>query len=181
MAAGLSHAAQGAVADYCRNAYLFLVTNRSRAEFDSSTALRSDYERFSWRRDPWQKFLLRTYLNFTLGQERFSPNLMQLRSAAQQAFPSVIPEWLQTSYRAAAKPMFIWIGLLMTNARMLVLLAVLILGRPAWYFVVEVTALNLVLGYVLLRQGELCRSFLPAIRDASPARGGSLKTKQAVD
>ena len=181
LAAGLSHAVQGAVADYCRNAYLFLVTNRSRAEFDSSTALRSDYEQLSWRRDPWQKFLLRTYLNFTLSQERFSPNLMQLRSAAQQVFPSVIPEWLQTSYRTAAKPMFIWIGLLMTNARMLVLLAVLILGRPAWYFVVEVTALNLVLGYILLRQGELCRSFLPAIRDASPARGGSLKTKQAVD
>ncbi len=181
LAAALSHAVQGAVADYCRNAYLFLVTNRSRAEFDSSTALRSDYEQFSWRRDPWQKFLLRVYLNFTLSQERFSPNLVQLRSAAQQAFPSVIPEWLQTSYRAAAKPMFIWIGLLMTNARMLVLLAVLILGRPAWYFVVEVTALNLVLGYVLLRQGELCRSFLLAIRDASPTRGGSLKTKQAVD
>lgn len=181
LAAAFSHAVQGAVADYCRNAYLFLVTNRSRAEFDSSTALRSDYEQLSWQRDLWQKFLLRTYLNFTLSQEKFSPNLVRLRAAAQQVFPSVIPEWLQTSYRVAAKPMFVWIGLLMTNARMLVLLAVLILGRPAWYFVVEVTALNLVLGYVLLRQGELCRSFLPAIRDASPVRGSSLKTKQAVD
>ena len=139
----------------------FLSRNRSRAEFDSSAGLRSEYEQFIWRRDPWQKFLLRVYLNFTLSQERFSPNLVQLRSAAQQAFPSVIPEWLQTSYRAAAKPMFFWIGFLMTNARMLVLLAVLILGRPAWYFVVEVTALNLVLAYVLLRQGELCRSFFP--------------------
>ena len=150
---------------------LFFVTNRARSEFDSSAGLRSDYEQLSWKRDSLQKFLLRVYLNFTLGQERFSPNLVQLRSAAQQVFPSVIPEWLQTSYRATAKPIFIWIGLLMTNARMLLLFAVLILGRPAWYFVVEVTALNLVLGYVLLRQGELCRSFLAAIRDPSATRG----------
>ena len=181
LAAGLSHGVQGAVADYYRNAYLLFVTNRARGEFDSSAGLRSDYERFSWKRDPWQKFLLRVYLNFTLGQEGFSANLTQLCSAVQQVFPSVIPEWLQTSYRAAAKPMFIWIGLLMTNARMLVLFAVLIFGRPPWYFVVEATALNLVLGYVLLRQGELCRSFLPAIRDASPTRAGSLETKQPVD
>ena len=181
LAAGLSHGVQGAVADYYRNAYLFFVTSRARAEFDSSAALRSDYEQFSWKRDPGQKFLLRVYLNFTLGQETFSPPLVRLRAAAQQVFPSVIPEWLQTRYRAAAKPMFVWIGLLMTNARMLLLFAFLILDRPAWYFVVEVTALNLVLGYVLLRQGELSRSFLPAVRDALPTREGLLKTKQAVD
>ena len=134
LAAGLSHAVQGAVADYYRNAYLFFVSGRARAEFHSSVALRSDYEQLSWQRDPWQKFLLRLYLNFTLSQERFSPELRQLHSAAGLVFPSVVPGWLQTRYRAAAKPTFVWIGFLMTNARMLVLFAVLILDRPAWVF-----------------------------------------------
>jgi len=168
LTAGLSHGVQGAVADYFRNAYLFFVSGRSRSEFDSSAALRSDYEQISWQQNPWQKFLLRVYLNFTLGQEGFSPNLMRLCSAAGRAFPSVIPAWLQTRYRAAAKPVFAWIGLLMTNSRMLILFALLILGRPGWYFVVEATALNLILGYVLLRQRELCQSFLPAIGEVSP-------------
>ena len=96
---------------------------------------------------PWSKFLLRTYLNFTIGQERFSPGLMHLRAAALRAFPNGIPAALQSPYRTVACPLFKWIGLLMTNTRMLILFAVLILGHPTWYFWVELTALNLVLTY----------------------------------
>jgi hypothetical protein len=163
LVAGLSHAVQGGFADYARNAYLFLVAGRSRAEVDSSTRLRADYEQLLWRRDPWQKFLLRIYLNFTLGQEMFAPRLMRLRAAAWGAFPSAIPGALQTRYRAAAHPLFKWIGLLMTNTRMLVLFLGLILDHPAWYFLAEVTAFNLVLTYALIRQNQLCRVFLPEI------------------
>ncbi|MGH8093786.1 MAG: CDP-alcohol phosphatidyltransferase family protein [Chthoniobacterales bacterium] len=163
LAAGLCHAVQGGFADYFRNAYLFFVAGRLRAEVDSSVELRAEYEQLLWRREPWQKFLLRTYLNFTLGQETFSPNLMRLRAAAGRAFPSTIPDALQTRYRAAARPLLKWIGLLMTNARMLVLFLLLILDHPAWYFLMEVTVLNLVLAYALVRQKELCRLFLPEI------------------
>ncbi len=88
---------------------------------------------------------------------------MQLRAAAWQAFPSAIPEALQARYRSAARPLFKWIGLLMTNTRMLILFLVLILDHPAWYFLLEVTVLNLVLAYVLVRQNQLCRQFLPEI------------------
>ena len=134
-----------------------------RAELDSSAGLRAEYEQLRWRSEPGQKFLLRTYLNFTLGQEKFSPHLKRLRFAASAAFPSAIPTSLQARYRLAAKPAFKWIGLLMTNTRMLVLFLVLILNHPAWYFVFEVTALNLVLGYLLLRERQLCRPFLREI------------------
>ena len=163
LAAGLSHAVQGGFADYARNAYLFLVAGRSRAEVDSSARLRADYEQLLWRREPWQKFLLRIYLNFTLGQEMFAPNLMRLRAAAWRAFPSAIPAALQAGYREAARPLFKWIGLLMTNTRMLILFLVLILDHPAWYFVAEVTIFNFLFAYSLLRQNQLCRQFLPEI------------------
>jgi len=168
LGAGLSHGVQGAVADYYRNAYLFFVAGRARAEFDSAADLRAEYRRLSWAGDLRQKLLLRVYLNFTLGQERFSPNLVQLRSAAWQAFPAAVPESFRTRYRAVARPMFIWIGFLMTNARMLVLFALLLVARPSWYFVFELTALNLVLAYVLLKQSQLCRSFLPEIQEFVP-------------
>jgi hypothetical protein len=165
LAAGLSHAVQGGFADYFRNAYLFFVAGPSRAEVDSSVRLRAEYNQLLWRRQPWQKFLLRTYLNFTLGQEKLSPNLMYLRAAAWRAFPSTIPGALQARYRAAARPLFKWIGLLMTNTRMLILFLVLILDHPAWYFLAEVTVLNLVLVYALIRQNQLCRFFLPEIEN----------------
>lgn len=164
-AAGLSHAIQGGFADYSRNAYLFFLAGRSGAEVDSSVGLRSEYEQLRWRREPWQKFLLRTYLNFTLGQEKFSPNLMDLRAAAWRAFPSTIPAALQARYRTAARPLFRWIGLLMTNTRMLILFLVLILDHPAWYFLAEVTIFNLILAYSLIRQNQLCRLFLPEIEN----------------
>ncbi len=168
-AAGLSHAVQGGFADYFRNAYLFFVAGRSRAEVDSSARLRAEYEQLLWRREPWQKFLLRTYLNFTLGQEKFSPNLMRLRAAAWRAFPSAIPEALQSRYRAATQPLLKWIGLLMTNTRMLILFLVLILDHPAWYFLAELTVLNLILAYALMRQNQLCRLFLPEVENFAPA------------
>lgn len=163
LAAGLSHAVQGGFADYFRNAYLFFVAGPSRAEVDFSVQLRAEYNQLVWRRQPWQKFLLRTYVNFTFGQEKLSPNLMRLRVAAWRAFPSTIPQALQARYRAVARPLFKSIGLLMTNTRMLILFLVLILDHPAWYFLAEVTILNLVLAYALIRQNQLCRLFLPEI------------------
>jgi phosphatidylglycerophosphate synthase len=165
LAAGLSHAVQGGFADYSRNAYLFFVAGRSRAEVDSSLRLRAEYEHLFWRRDFWQKVLLRIYLNFTIGQETFSPELMRLRAAAWQVFPSGVPAEMQMRYRAAALPLFKWIGLLMTNARMLILFLLLILDHPGWYFVMELTVLNLVLAYALIRQNRLCRIFLPEIEN----------------
>lgn len=167
LAAGLSHAVQGGFADYARNAYLFFVAGPSRAEVHSSMELRSEYEQLLWRRDFWQKLLLRIYLNFTIGQETFSPALMQLRVAASRAFPSGVPQEMQSRYRSAARPLFKWIGLLMTNTRMLILFLLLILDHPAWYFVIELMLLNLVLGYALTRQNQLCRMFLPEVKAAA--------------
>ena len=53
----------------------------------------------------------------------------------------------------------------MTNARMLILFLVLIVDHPVWYFLVEVTVLNLVLAYALIRQNQVCRLFLPEIEN----------------
>ena len=49
-------------------------------------------------------------------------------------------------------------GLLMTNTRMLILFAVLLIGRPVWYFWTEVTVLNLLLAWLIYRQEEMSQS-----------------------
>src|SRR5438105_10894009 len=48
LAAGLSHALQGAAADYFRNAFLYFVKGRDRADWDSARDLRSDFEHLRW-------------------------------------------------------------------------------------------------------------------------------------
>src|SRR5882762_4541616 len=65
LAAGISHALQGAAADYYRNTYLYFVANGVRGALDSSPDLSSDYRKCGWRQRPWDKFLLALYLSFT--------------------------------------------------------------------------------------------------------------------
>src|SRR5438132_6500514 len=120
LAAGISHALQGAAADYYRTAYLYFATNRSPMELDSSSVLRSNFRELRWPHDPWHKFLLALYLNFTRQQEMLSPNLKNLRDTAARLFRGEIPSWFKTRYRSLVSPMLGWWRLLMTNTRMLV-------------------------------------------------------------
>jgi phosphatidylglycerophosphate synthase len=158
LAAGISHALQGAAADYYRSSYLYFVTDRAGTGSDSSSVLRSNYRELSWRTKPWNKLLLALYLNFTLQQEILSPHLRRLRDTAGQLFHSEIPNWLRTRYRNLARPMFKWWSLLMTNTRMLVLFALLFIGQPIWYFWFELTLLNLLLVYLIVRQENMAKS-----------------------
>jgi hypothetical protein len=160
LAAGISHALQGAAADYYRSSYLYFVTDRAGTGSDSSSVLRSNYRELSWRTKPWNKLLLGLYLNFTLQQEILSPHLRRLRDTAGQLFHSEIPNWLRTRYRNLARPMFKWWSLLMTNTRMLVLFALLFIGQPIWYFWFELTLLNLLLVYLIVRQENMAKSLL---------------------
>jgi hypothetical protein len=53
----------------------------------------------------------------------------------------------------------VW-GLLMTNTRMLILFAVLLIDQPLWYFWTEVTVLNLLLAWLIYRQEQMSQSLL---------------------
>jgi len=154
LAAGISHALQGAAADYYRSTYLYFVANGSRSRIDSCSGLRSDYRSWSWRQRPWDKFLLALYLNFTRQQEMLAPRLKKLRDTASELFSGQIPSWLEQRYRDSAGQ-FKWWGLLMTNSRMLVLFAVLFVGQPVYYFWFELIPLNLLLVYLLMRQEKM--------------------------
>ena len=160
LAAGISHALQGAAADYYRSTYLFFVTNRARLGLDSTSPLRSDYQKLSWRSKPWNKFLLALYLNFTRQQEMLAPHLKKLRDTTSQQFHGEIPNWLRTRYRNLASPTFKWWSLLMTNARMLVLFALLFIGQPFYYFWFELIPLNLLFVYLIIRQENMSESLL---------------------
>jgi phosphatidylglycerophosphate synthase len=160
LVAGISHALQGAAADYYRSTYLYFVTNRARLGLDSASALRSEYQQLSWGSKPWNKFLLALYLNFTRQQEMLSPHLKKLRDATNELFHGKIPNWLRTRYRNLVRPTFKWWSLLMTNARMLVLFALLFIGQPIYYFWFELIPLNLLFVYLLIRQENMSESLL---------------------
>jgi phosphatidylglycerophosphate synthase len=158
--AGISHALQGAAADYYRASYLYFVKGKSFMDLDSSVALRSDYQKLSWHDRPWHKFLLALYLNFTRQQEMLSPHLKRLREISVRSFPQEIPEWFKSRYQRSGRPMFRLWGLLMTNTRMLLLFILLFIGQPVWYFWTEVTVFNVLLAYLIYRQENMSQSLL---------------------
>jgi hypothetical protein len=160
LGAGISHALQGAAADYYRSTYLYFVTSRPRLSLDSASTLRSDYQKLGWRSKPWKKLLLALYLNFTRQQEMLAPHLKKVRDTIPGLFDGEIPNWLQTGYRNLAGPTLKWWGLLMTNARMLVLFAFLFIGQPIYYFWFELVPLNLLFVYLIIRQEEMSESLL---------------------
>ena len=160
MAAGISHALQGAAADYYRSTYLYFRTAPVAPTLDSSSLLKLDYRELRWQRRPWKKFLLALYLNFTRQQEMLAPQLKKLRDLIGQLFQGEIPNWLRTRYRNLASPTLKWWGLLMTNSRMLVLFALLFIGQPIYYFWFELIPLNLLLVYLITRQEHMAESLL---------------------
>jgi phosphatidylglycerophosphate synthase len=162
-AAGISHALQGAAADYYRSTYLSFVTTGARTGVDSSSGLRFDYRKLSWRHTPWRKLLLALYMNFTHQQEMLAPRLKTLRVVVRQLFPGNIPDWIRTRYRDLARPRLKAWGLLMTNTRMLVLFALLFIGHPVYYFWFELIPLNLLFVYLLFRQETMAASLLKTL------------------
>ena len=160
VAAGLSHGLQAAAADYCRNGYLYFVKGRSSTDLDTSSALRHDYRRLSWRGETWKKLLLLLYTNITRQQEILSPDLRRLQERVERDFPHEIPAWLRSRYRNHVRPMLKWWGLLMTNTRMFFLFFLFLMGTPAWFFWIELTVFNVLLTYLVLQQKEMLQSLL---------------------
>jgi CDP-alcohol phosphatidyltransferase len=157
LGAAISHALQGAAADYYRTSFLYFADG-ARTEIDSSSALRSEYGKLSWRDRAWDKLLVALYLNFTLQQEMLAPSLKKLRNTAGAAFHGRIPSWLEERYRDATGHMLKWWRLLMTNTRMLILFLVLFLGQPVYYFWFELIPLNVLFVCLIARQEKTAKS-----------------------
>jgi len=157
LGAAISHALQGAAADYYRTVFLYF-TGGARTDVNSSSALRSDYRKLRWDQNPWDKLLLALYLNFTLQQEMLAPRLKKLRETANTMFHGRIPGWLEQRYRDAAGHMLKWWRLLMTNTRMLILFLLLFLGQPVYYFWFELIPLNLLFVYLIAHQEKMAES-----------------------
>ncbi len=169
LAAGMSHAIQSLVADYCRIAYLYFSKGKSKANFDSAVSLQKDYRELPGRGRFLDKILLAVYTRATRQQEKLLPKLAQLHERVKRDFPQEIPAGLQSRYRTAAQPVMKWCGWLMTNTRMFLLFLFLLIANPTWFFWTELTLFNCLLAYVIFQQRKISKSMLELIERPSPA------------
>lgn len=149
LAAGMSHSVQCAVADFYRNAFLLAVLDEG--EQEQSEHVAAQYQALSWSQKPFQKLLMRVYLNYTLEQEMLAYGFRALYRAAS-TFGRPWPQWIADEYRAVNHPLIKYYNILTSNTRMMALGVALYLGRPLVYLSFEIVALNLLLVLVLWRQ-----------------------------
>jgi phosphatidylglycerophosphate synthase len=155
LAGAFSHSLQTSLADYLRNAFVYFVSGGRGGEFDTSERLRREYDGLSWRKEPWRKLYLRLYLNYTLQQERLLPRLREVRSVIDQHVRQAGGRWLTERYRRENRMLVRCANFFGRNTRMFFLLVILLAGRPAWFFILDLSLFNLLLVAILFWQDEV--------------------------
>ncbi len=154
--AGVSHTLQSAVADYSRNLYVYYVLDINKSEIEDSSLLIEKYNKLSWKKDFFQKIFQRVYLNYTLQQELVVPKMKKLYLYAKELYGENIPNWLASKYKELHKPLIKWYNILTSNTRIIVLFIGLFLGYPTIFWIFEITVLNLLLIYVIIKHNKNC-------------------------
>ena len=157
---GYFHLRQASAVDYYRNFYFLFSRKRSVCEFEYKTQLHLKYKRLSWKTDFFRKFLLFFYLQYTISQERFTPDMQELRRLLKKRFGNNIPDWLREQFKERSIPLMMYGNMLSFNIRIITLFIAVLLNILWLYFLFELTILNMILFYLMYRYEKVCRYFI---------------------
>ena len=163
--AGLCHAKQAAMADYYRQFHLYFLKGEDGSDLDSTDDLRAKYHQMPWKGNFWRKLVLYFYANYTANQEVMSPAMQTLRRELRQGFPDGrYPESFRHKFRRLSLPLMKYTNILSFNWRCIVLFISLFAGMPWLYFIFELTVLNALLVYMIVRHEKICRTLTLELR-----------------
>lgn len=163
--AGLCHAKQAAMADYYRNFHLYFLKGKDGSELDSTTQLKERLAQLSWKSNFWQKLTLTFYTNYTKSQEDFTPAMQRLRSALHKRWDETPDERFRQDFRLKSLPLMKYTNMLSFNTRVIALFVSLFIGMPWLYFAFELTVLNIMLAYMVLRHESICKHFIKELEN----------------
>lgn len=163
ISAGISHLLQSAMADYYRNVHLFFIKGTNGSELDKSTDLQEEYDRLTWSKNAWTKFVLQGYLGYTKIQERFSPKLQQLLRVIRADFSDGLPSTLIADFRKMNKPLMKYTNIVQFNTRVIFLFLWLFIDYAWIYFFFDLFILNPILIYMCRRQENISAHFYKRI------------------
>lgn len=153
------HAIQAAMGDYYRQFHLYFLKGEEGSELDRADLLWERFHSLSWKRNFWKKLTLVFYTNYTVGQEKRTPNMQRLRKTLRDRYGNAIPQDFRDKFRALSKPLMKYTNILSFNTRTFALFAAVLIFRMPWlYFAFELTVLNGVLIYMMWRHERICRN-----------------------
>lgn len=160
VSAGLCHSIQASMADYYRQMHLLCVNGKS--ELDSSAQLREKLEQSRKDGASWINRLTQlVYLNYTLSQEKRTPNMQEMRAELSRRYPDGnLPADFRTQFRAKSLPLMKYTNILSFNWRAITLFTALFLKMPWLYFAAELTVFNGIMIYMVCRHESICKKFI---------------------
>lgn len=153
---GFFHSKQAAMADYYRNVHLFFLKGKAGSELDNSVQQRELYKSLSWKNEFIRKLFIFFYKDYTASQEKLTPKFQLFFKKTKEKYGDNIPQDLKDEFRVLSKPLMKYTNILSFNTRVIVLFIGLLINEPWIYFVFEITVLNILLIYMIIRHESFC-------------------------
>lgn len=153
---GFFHSKQAAMADYYRNVHLFFLKGKAGSELDNSVQQRELYKSLSWKNEFIRKLFIFFYKDYTASQEKLTPKFQLFFKKTKEKYGDNIPQDLKDEFRVLSKPLMKYTNILSFNTRVIVLFIGLLINEPWIYFVFEITILNILLIYMIIRHESFC-------------------------
>lgn len=163
---GICHGIQASMADYYRQFHLWFLKGDEGSELDNAADLRRKYKETTWRGHFLNKLVMRFYLGYTDSQESRTPRMQKLREALRRRFGNTVPQSFRDEFRSLSLPLMKYTNILSFNVRTIALFAAVLVFRMPWlYFAFELTVLNFILVYMMIRHEKLCTILTKRLND----------------
>lgn len=161
--AGYCHIRQAAIADCYRTLHLFFLKGRANSELDEVETIRQEIAKTSFLKSPIKKIMLMFYIGHTSSQQQFSPQMRKMRKTINALYPNEIPEDISQYYVTHSRPLLKYTNMLTFNTRIAVLFISILVDIPWIYFVFELTVLNVMLIYMIVKYEKISRKTIKLI------------------
>jgi len=151
--------AQQRLADYYIQVHLFFLKGEKGSELDNSARQREIYEQLPADTPAYERSFQKSYIDYTLKQEKATPQFQRLMATMREKYGSVdqMPEPARQQFHDKSLALMKWNGLLTFNFRSFWFFLFCLLDVPVLTFVFEIVGMGLLTEYVRRRHERFSR------------------------
>jgi len=152
--------AQQRLADYYIQVHLFFLKGKEGSELDDSTKQAEKLKELHDKKASWAEIAFqKSYVDYTIKQERQTPEFQNLISKAKEKYGSLsnVPDAIHEELHRESLALITWNGLLTFNFRTAFFFMFCLLDVPALNFIWEIVGMGLLTAYINHRHESFCK------------------------
>ena len=159
-------APQQRIADYYIQIHLFFLKGEKGSELDNSKRQQELYDELSWKDNKLEKFFQKTYVDYTIKQEKATPEFQALLAKLKETYGSFdnIPNSVRKAIHDESLPLMKYVTMLVFNFRTISLALFCLLDVPIAHFLFEAIAISALAFYVNHRHERFCKKIAQSLK-----------------